>query len=94
MLKRNEIASLFSEFCVEWDYSIESYDEFIGTLLLKHKKYCDYRESYIFIDLFNTTIRPYSILLSKPMDLFSDCLQYKETYLQVFSLTSPIEEKP
>lgn len=78
MLKTKEIENLFSDFCHEWDYSIVNYDEFIGTLLLKHRKYSDIRESYIYIDLCNTTIRTYCILTSQPYNLFSDCLQYKE----------------
>lgn len=89
MLKNKEIVNLFLDFCAKWSYYIERYDEFIGTLLLKHKKYCDYKDSYIFIDLCNTSIMAYTIFSSKPNDLFTDCLQYDEIrdLILVLSLT-------
>lgn len=78
MLTLKEIQNLFSDFCFQWDYYIESYDGRISTLLLKHKKYSDLRASYIYIDFSNRLIRPYTIFISNPKDLLSDCLQFEE----------------
>lgn len=87
MLTLKTIQKLFSEFCVEWNYSIENYDERTGLLLLKQKKYSVSRDSYIFIDLVNRVIRSYSTILGKSLDLFSDCLLYEEIRDLILVLT-------
>lgn len=78
MLKTKEIESLFSDFCHEWGYFIEFYDERISMLLLKHKKYSDFKDSYINVDFLYRVVRVYSTLENDTNNLYSDILSFDE----------------
>lgn len=80
MKKKQLLYTMIKNFCYDNNYDTVNFDETLnnGIILLQHHEYSDLMTSYIEIDLFNQSVRPYKLLKNDKYNQYADILAMYE----------------